>query len=168
MNDLTCFAYVALGANLGDPMAQVEAARAALAALDGTQLVASSHWYRTRAIGPGEQPDYINGVVKLQTRLAPLALLHAMQAIEQKHGRQREVRWGARTLDLDLLLYQDVAMETTELTLPHPHLQERNFVVYPLADVAPDLILPSGVEVNLLRDKLGREGLERVAAAQSV
>ncbi|WP_317931838.1 2-amino-4-hydroxy-6-hydroxymethyldihydropteridine diphosphokinase [Halioxenophilus sp. WMMB6] len=155
-------AYVALGSNLDDPLHQVEMGCRALAGLESTQIVEQSPWYVTKAIGPGEQPDFINGVVALQTELEAEALLRAMQAIEQAQGRQRLVRWGARTLDLDLLLYGTLTMHSETLTLPHPHLHERNFVVYPLADIAPTLTLPTGHRLEELRATLGSAGVRRL------
>lgn len=161
-------AYIALGANLGDPVAQVEDACEEIGRIAGTQLIARSPWYQTKAVGPGDQPDYINGVVKVWTDLEPLALLHELQAIEQHHGRQRHIKWGARTLDLDLLIYADQKITSAELTVPHPHLHERNFVVYPLADIAGELLLPSGVLVSQLRAKLADEGIRRLVVGESV
>ncbi len=131
-------AYIGLGANLGDPDAALREAIDALAALPDTSLRASSSFYRTApvdAIGP----DYLNAVVHLETRLAPHALLAALQRIEHVHGRERPYRNAPRTLDLDLLLYGDQVIETPTLTVPHPRLHERAFVLRPLAEIAPQL-----------------------------
>ena len=133
--------YIALGSNLDDPSAQIHRALAALAHLPQTGLADCAPWYRSAAIGPGTQADYINTVVRLHTELAPLDLLHALQAIETAQGRTRTQHWGARTLDLDILLYDDLSLNTAELTLPHPRLTERNFVLAPLHDLAPELTL---------------------------
>jgi len=144
-------AYVALGSNLGDPLAQLQRAAAALAGLPGSRLLAFSAVYRSAAIGPGEQPDYLNAAIRLATTLPPLALLDRMQAIETQQGRERRQRWGARTLDLDLLLYGDRAVDEPRLTVPHPRLAGRPFALYPLADVAtPNLVLPDGRELDKL------------------
>lgn len=147
-------AYVALGSNLGDPLAQLRRATSALAGLPETRLAAISAVYRSAAIGPGTQPEYLNAAVRLTTALAPLALLDHLQAIETSQGREREQRWGARTLDLDLLLYGDRSVDQPRLTVPHPRLTERPFALFPLADVAtPKLVLPDGRELDkLLRD----------------
>ena len=123
-----------------------------------------SPWYRTRAIGPGNQPDYLNGVLALATTLEPHALLDLLQALEAAAARERTVRWGARTLDLDLLLFDDLSLADERLTLPHPRLAERNFVVYPLSDLAPALRLPDGTPVARLRATLGARGLEATFA----
>ena len=139
MNAVT--AYVALGANLGDARASVEAAMAAIAGLPGSQLRARASMYRTAPLDAGG-PDYVNAVVELHTTLPPLELLHRLQAIEQAYGRERSVRNAPRTLDLDLLLWGDVAMQTTELTLPHPRLHLRAFVLQPLVEIAPAVFVP--------------------------
>jgi 2-amino-4-hydroxy-6-hydroxymethyldihydropteridine diphosphokinase len=115
-----------------------------LAQLDGTRLVASSSVYETAAIGGPEQADYLNQVVAMETPLAPHALLDALRRIEDSLGRVRMVRWGARTIDLDLLLYDDGAIDDDELTVPHPRIEERRFVLEPLAEIAPGLRLASG------------------------
>ena len=137
-------AYIGLGANLGQPLAQVEAAAQELATLPGCQLLALSPRYASAPMGPQDQPDYVNAVAALATSLSPLALLDALQAIEQAHGRQRLVRWGARTLDLDLLLYGEQLINEPRLTVPHPGMLERSFVLVPLLDVAPTLVLADG------------------------
>lgn len=144
-------AFIGLGSNLADPLAHLRAATVALDALAQSRLVRISPVYRSTAVGPGEQPDYLNAVALLETSLAPLTLLDALQAIEQQRGRKRNVRWGARTLDLDLLLYGSLVMETTRLTLPHPRMMERNFVLVPLADIAPrNFMLPDGHDLDTL------------------
>jgi 2-amino-4-hydroxy-6-hydroxymethyldihydropteridine diphosphokinase len=135
-------AYVALGSNLDDPEAQVERGFAALAALPGTLLRARSRRYRTPPWGVVDQPDFVNAVARLETSLAPHALLDALLAIEARAGRVRGLRYGPRVLDLDLLLYGDCELREAGLTLPHPRLHERAFVLLPLADLAPDLEVP--------------------------
>ena len=135
-------ACVALGSNLDDPRAQVERGFAALAALPHTTLSARSRLYRTRPWGVVEQPDFINAAARLETALAPRALLDALLAIEAGAGRVRGPRNGPRILDLDLLLYGDRVIEEPDFVVPHPRLHERAFVLLPLADVAPDLEVP--------------------------
>ena len=132
-------ACIGLGANLGDPARQIEQALTALAALPHTRLHGCSRRYRSPAIGPAGQPDYCNAVALLHTALAPEALLHALQGIETAAGRVRGERWGARVLDLDLLLHGDTACTTAHLTLPHPEMHRRRFVLAPLAELAADL-----------------------------
>lgn len=132
-------AYIGLGANLGADLAHTltDAARR-LAALPDTTLVAASSVWRSAPVD-ASGPDFLNAVVALDTGLAPLALLDALQAIEQAHGRERPYRNAPRTLDLDLLLYDAVAFDTPRLTLPHPRLGERAFVLRPLLEIAPEL-----------------------------
>jgi 2-amino-4-hydroxy-6-hydroxymethyldihydropteridine diphosphokinase len=156
-------AFVGIGSNLDDPLRQVESAFAALAAIADTRLEARSALYRSAPLGPPGQPWYVNAVAALSTRLGPHELLDALQEIERARGRRRDgPRWGPRTLDLDLLLHGDTVISTAALTLPHPGLTARNFVVYPLADVAPALVLPDGQRLSELRARLGSEGLERL------
>lgn len=154
--------YIGLGSNLESPANQIKSALASLEALPHCQHVQCSPWYSSLAVGPGEQPDYINAVVRLETQLAPVDLLHQLQAIENKHGRQRSIRWGARTLDLDLLLYDNVSINTEELQLPHPEINNRNFVIYPLYDLAPELILPNGQKLSDVASQLSMAGLHKI------
>jgi 2-amino-4-hydroxy-6-hydroxymethyldihydropteridine diphosphokinase len=134
-------AFIALGANLGEPRAAVQEAMAEIDQLPGTRVRARSALYRSAPVDAGG-PDYVNAVVEVQTTLGPLPLLRALLALEQQHGRRRGVRNAPRTLDLDLLLWGDVVMDTPELTLPHPRLHQRAFVLRPLAQIAPALVLP--------------------------
>jgi 2-amino-4-hydroxy-6-hydroxymethyldihydropteridine diphosphokinase len=144
-------AFVGLGSNLADPPRQLQAAIKALAALPGTELKCASGFYRSAAIGPAGQPDYCNAVAQLVTALAPLALLDALQGVEAAAGRVRAERWGPRLLDLDLLAYDDVVLRDPRLTLPHPELARRDFVLVPLAEIAPQVVLPGlGVAAELL------------------
>ncbi|MEF7613926.1 2-amino-4-hydroxy-6-hydroxymethyldihydropteridine diphosphokinase [Aquincola sp. MAHUQ-54] len=133
--------FVGLGANLGDARGAVQAALQALAGWPGVRVAAASSLYRSAPVDAGG-PDYINAAAELQTLLAPEALLDALQAIEHRHGRERPYRHAPRTLDLDLLLYGDRVLDTPRLTLPHPRLHERAFVLQPLAELAPALVLP--------------------------
>lgn len=136
-------AYIGIGSNLNDPPSQIRCAFQALAQLPASQLIGCSPWYRTAPVGgPTGQPDYLNAVAALETTLTPEALLAALQAIETAQGRVRFERWGPRTLDLDLLLYGLITRDDPELTLPHPRLHQRAFVLYPLHDIAPHLTIP--------------------------
>ncbi|GGC94381.1 2-amino-4-hydroxy-6-hydroxymethyldihydropteridine diphosphokinase [Vreelandella lutescens] len=128
--------YIGLGSNLEHPEAQVRQALSELAALPLCQLVACSSLYATPPVGPQDQPDFINAVACLDTRLSPLALLDQLQALEQHHRRRRLRHWGPRTLDLDLLLYGERVIQQPRLTVPHPHMHARAFVIVPLAEVA--------------------------------
>jgi len=152
-------AYIGLGSNLDNPRTQVEQAFAELADLPHTQLIATSPLYQSVAIGPGNQPDYINAVAHITTTLEPLALLDQLQALEHRHQRVRIEHWGPRTLDLDLLLYADAVIDLPRLQVPHPYLSQRNFVVYPLAAIAPGLVLPCGTSIASLVEQIPPDGL---------
>lgn len=147
-------AYIGLGANLDHPAAQLQRALIELTGLPDTQLTSHSHVYRSKPLGLQDQPDFLNAVAALQTRLEPLELMRHLHAIEERHGRRRspDSHWGPRTLDLDLLLYADLSLQTPELTLPHPELHKRSFVLYPLAELAPDLVIPGQGTVRTLRE----------------
>ncbi|WP_404299532.1 2-amino-4-hydroxy-6-hydroxymethyldihydropteridine diphosphokinase [Alicycliphilus denitrificans] len=132
-------AWIGLGANLGDARAALRAAVRAMAALPGTRVLRVSSLYRSAPVDAGG-PDYLNAVAELETTLAPLDLLHALQAIEQAAGRERPYRNAPRTLDLDLLLYGAQQLDGAELTVPHPRMGERAFVLLPLAELAPGLV----------------------------
>lgn len=136
-------AYVSWGSNLGDSESLVADAIDRLIAVDGIYEVTCSPAYRSKAIGPGEQRDYHNGVVEVKTSLTPKSLLEALHSIEASLGRERIVRWGARTVDLDLLDYEGFSSDATELLVPHPRAHIRNFVIYPWADIAPEWQLHS-------------------------
>ena len=141
-------AYVGLGSNLNDPVTQIKTALVALNDIPQTRCVQQSGLYSSAPLALGvaaadQQPDYINAVAALDTRLAPLQLLEELQALEQRHGRIRGAeQWGPRTLDLDLLLYADTQWQSRALTVPHPRLHERSFVLYPLFDIAPEIQVP--------------------------
>lgn len=146
-------AYVGLGANLGDPRRQVESALGALGRLGASRRGPVSPPYRSAPLGPADQPDYLNAVVVLDTVLAPLPLLDALQAIESAAGRIRGRRWGPRRLDLDLLLYGDRRIDEARLTVPHPGLATRAFVLYPLVDLCGrHFRLPCGTDLGTLLD----------------
>ena len=134
-------AYVALGSNLGDKEANL---RKALELLKerGVEVVKTSSFICTEPYGVTDQPQFLNGVCEVRTSLVPLALLHTLLEIEQEMGRVRLRHWGERNIDLDLLLYEDVVMDTPELKLPHPDMQNRDFVLLPLAEIAPELVHP--------------------------
>lgn len=151
-------AWVGLGSNLADPRSQLERALEELDLLPLTRLTIASRLYTSRPIGPRDQPDFINAVAGLDTRLSPLALLDQLQALEQHHRRVRARHWGPRTLDLDLLLFDQELLSTPRLTLPHPEMARRAFVLVPLAEVAQDLRLPNGNDVATLAQTLGDSG----------
>lgn len=138
----TVRAFIGLGSNLEQPERQISQAFDELSSLPQTRLQARSSLYRSPPMGPADQPDYLNAVAQLQTGLEPQTLLSELQRIEHLHGRERALRWGARTLDLDLLLYGDRRIDTPTLSVPHPGMAQRHFVLYPLAELAPDLEIP--------------------------
>lgn len=127
--------FIGLGANLGNSHAALSQAAQRLEQLASTRQLSRSRIYRSAPLGPQDQPDYLNAVVTLNTTLEPMRLLDELQAIEQQAGRERLVRWGARTLDLDILIYGSTSMDSERLTIPHPRMFERNFVLQPMADL---------------------------------
>lgn len=158
-------AYVALGSNLEQPARQVEAAFGLLATIPQTRLLLRSRLWKTRPMGPQDQPDFINAVAGLLTQLDPRALLDSLAAIERRMGRVAPtVRWGPRVIDLDLLLLGDETRQEPDLVLPHPGLHQRNFVLYPLAEIAADLWVPGRGRVTALRREVPGEGLEAISA----
>ncbi len=143
-------AYVAVGTNLGDRWGHLALAARELRRTPGVAVVRASHVYDTEPLGPS-QPRYLNAVLELETTLEAAALLAALFAVERTALRRRDVRWGARTLDLDLLLYEDLVLRTPSLTLPHPGLLSRRFVLAPLAELCPERVVPgTGATVSEL------------------
>ncbi|WP_298635114.1 2-amino-4-hydroxy-6-hydroxymethyldihydropteridine diphosphokinase [uncultured Umboniibacter sp.] len=134
-------AFISFGSNLGDQVSLVESAIDALRNSDSVDVMAVSPWYRSKAVGPGQQSDYLNGVIELDTALSGHELLDLLQALELDHGRERIIRWGSRTLDLDILFFDNQHLSTERLIVPHPRCTERPFVMQPWADIAGDLIL---------------------------
>ena len=158
-------AYIGLGSNLQNPLEQVSRAIFELDAVPDCRLDRASSFYRSTALGPADQPDYINAVVRLHTRLSARALLTAMQGIEQRHGRRRHgLRWGPRTLDLDLLLYADRIIREPGLIVPHPEMVSREFVLYPLYEIAPSLMVPGLGRVKECVAQCPRRGLRKLEA----
>ncbi len=154
--------YIALGSNLAKPVDQVNCALEALAHMPRTQLVVCSAFYRSKPLGPQNQPDFLNAVVALDTELPPEELLDCTQAIEQNQGRVRKLeRWGPRTLDLDLLLYGDRVINTERLTVPHYDMKNREFMLYPLAEIAPEVVFPDGESLQTVLTRVPLNGLER-------
>ncbi|TBL67241.1 2-amino-4-hydroxy-6-hydroxymethyldihydropteridine diphosphokinase [Hafnia alvei] len=154
--------YIALGSNLANPLHQVQSALNALAELPQTKLIATSSLYRTPPLGPQDQPDYLNAVVALDTNLSAENLLDHTQKIELEHGRVRkDERWGPRTLDLDILLFGDEIINTERLTVPHYDMKNRQFMLYPLAEIAPELHFPTGESLQSIIAQLGAEPLTR-------
>jgi len=142
---------IALGSNMGNSPAILAGALEALAQISGITIQAKSSWYRTKAIGP-TQPDYLNGCAILSVQISPQALLAQLLAVEQEFGRVRQEHWGPRTLDLDLLLYDDLILQQPNLQIPHPRMTERAFVLVPLVEIAPDWIEP--ISQRVIQDLL--------------
>lgn len=153
-------AYVGIGSNLDDPRAQVEQALQALANVRDTQLIARSKLYRSTPLGPQDQPEFVNAAAGLLTLLDASSLLRELQAIEQSMGRTPpKLRWGPRVIDLDLLMHGAEQRNSSELNLPHPGLLERNFVLCPLADIAPELEIRGHGRIRELAERVGYAGL---------
>lgn len=157
-------AFIALGANLGDPASQVARACLELDQLPLTRLVQRSALYRSRPVGYADQPDFINAVAHVRTRLSPQALMGALLDIESRHGRDRAFKNGPRTLDLDLLLIDDEVLHLPGLTLPHPRMSERPFVLVPLAEIAPEAAIPGHGRVADCLAGLATDGIARLSA----
>ena len=154
-------AFIGLGSNLGDRVAELDRAFEEIARLPATTLIARSSYYASAPLdAPGE--DYVNAVAHVRTSLSPLDLLHALQAIERAHGRERPFARAPRTLDLDLLLFGARTMHTPELALPHPRLAERAFVLVPLAEIAPGLDIPGSGRVEALREAVAGQRLAKL------
>lgn len=152
--------FIALGANLGNPLQQAHEAITAIAQLPSTLITKTSPFYRSKPLGPQDQPDYLNAVLQINTDLSPLDLLSALQQIETALGRVRkDQRWGARTLDLDILLYDNIEMNTQSLTIPHYDMKQREFVLYPLFDIAPQLVLPDNTRLSELIKNITLNGM---------
>ncbi|MDP3538690.1 MAG: 2-amino-4-hydroxy-6-hydroxymethyldihydropteridine diphosphokinase [Azonexus sp.] len=155
-------AYIALGANLGDPANTIRAAFGALSNLPESRVVHCSSLYRTAPVGIINQPDFVNAVVELETTLAPEALLDALLDVEQRFGRIRAEKNGPRALDLDLLLFNDQLLDLPRLTLPHPRLHLRAFVLYPLAEIAPNLTIPGRGHISAWLPAVANQGIARL------
>lgn len=160
--------YIGLGANLNEPLQQLQHAVAALQQLPASRLLQVSSFYGSKPMGPADQPDYVNAVAEITTGLQPELLLQQLQAIEQQQGRMRKAeRWGPRTLDLDILLFGNQIIQTADLTIPHYGMKQREFVLYPLAEIAPDLILPCGTVLKTLLHIIPLNGLQKISKACS-
>lgn len=154
-------AYIGLGSNLSDPQAQICAALEKLKLLDDANVIRISSLYFSRPMGPKDQPDYMNAVVALETNKSAIELLEQLQHIENITGRiRKDDRWGARILDLDIILFDQQVINTSRLTIPHYGLKQREFVLLPLAEIAPNLFLPDGDSIDELASNIARNGLK--------
>ncbi len=156
-------AYIGLGANIGDPVAQIRDAWQRISVLSGCRDAQLSHLYLSEPMGPPGQPDYFNAAGAVLTTMPAVELLEHLLRIESDMGRIRDdMRWGPRIIDLDLLVYAEQTIDRKGLCVPHPGVHERNFVLYPLADIAPDLCIPGKGQVSNLMALTGDRGLERI------
>lgn len=155
--------YIGLGSNLANPAEQIKSARTAIAQIAGVQELAFSSLYHSSPMGPQDQPDYVNAVMCVATDLPPIDLLRCLQSIENAQGRVRkDQRWGARTLDLDILIYGDQLIELPDLIVPHIGLADRAFVLYPLYEIAPQLLVPGKGHIAELLTKCPMNELKRL------
>jgi len=155
--------YIGLGSNLALPEKQIQVACRSLATLPDTALIKCSSLYKSQPMGPQDQPDYVNAVALIETALSPDTLLHHTQLIESQQGRIRKAnRWGPRTLDLDMLLFGQQQIDNEHLTVPHSGMKQREFVLYPLFEIAPDLILPCGEQLADLVTACPINGLQKM------
>jgi 2-amino-4-hydroxy-6-hydroxymethyldihydropteridine diphosphokinase len=165
MNALWVPAYVAIGANLGDARASVETAFDRISELPRSRVIARSRLFRSRPLGPQDQPDFVNAAAGLLTQLTPLELLTELKRLEQAMGRgQPSVRWGPRVIDFDLSVFGSERIQTDSLTVPHPGVPVRNFVLYPLLDIAPELQVPGHGRIRELAARVSAEGLTALAS----
>jgi len=153
-------AYIGLGSNLENPAQQLRKALKELDRLPDTRLIKASSLYSSKPVGPQDQPDFVNAVAQLETNLEPLALLDQLQALEQAHRRVRERHWGPRTLDLDLLLFNEQVISHPRLTVPHAHMHERGFVLLPLAEISPKLTLPGKGSITDILPNIATDDLQ--------
>ncbi len=156
-------AYVGLGANVGEPRAQLRMALEELNGLPETRMTASSSLYRSAPLGYTDQPEFLNAVAQIDTGLAPEALLERLQEIEQRHGRERPFAGAPRTLDLDLLLYGDRTIASARLTVPHPRMHERAFVLQPLLEIDSDISVPGKGSARHLLQACSAQDIERIS-----
>jgi 2-amino-4-hydroxy-6-hydroxymethyldihydropteridine diphosphokinase len=157
--------FIGLGSNLAEPEIQLKLACQHMAGIPESSFIACSSFYSSLPMGPHDQPSYLNAVVQLHTELSADALLIQTQAIEKKQGRQRKSeRWGPRTLDLDILLFGQLSIQSERLTIPHYGMRQREFVLYPLYELVPELILPTGETLASLVEQCPKNGLQVVNA----
>ncbi len=153
-------AFIAFGSNISEPIDQIRCAFARVANIPQTELLCASSLYRNPPVGFLDQPNFVNAVAKITTNLSPSELLKNLLGIEDQHQRFRAEKNGPRTLDLDLLLYDDVIVKSTDLEIPHPRMKERGFVLLPLAEIEPTLVLPCGTDIQQLLKRCNLDGFE--------
>lgn len=159
--------YIGIGSNLDNPRQHVLTACQQLSELPESQLICHSDLYISAPMGPQDQPDYINAAALIKTALLPQQLLTELQAIEQHHGRERKHRWGERTLDLDILIYGELQIDSQQLTIPHIGIEQRAFVIYPLFDITPTLHIPGLGSLERLKNKLQDASIRKLPNSES-
>lgn len=154
--------YIGLGSNLDDPQSQLKKAIIAMEMVPSTSVVKTSSFYRSKPVGPQDQPDYINAVAELETELSASVLLDYLQAIENEQGRERKIKWGARTLDLDILLFGDEIINDGRLQVPHVEMHNRGFVLLPLNEIISDCVIPGVGAVSSLLQEYNADDLVKL------
>ncbi len=154
--------YIGLGSNLNDPRTQLKKAIVSMEMVPSTTVVKTSSFYRSKPVGPQDQPDYINAVAELNTELSATVLLDYLQAIENDQGRVRQEKWGARTLDLDILLYGDENIDDDRLQVPHVEMHKRGFVLIPLQEIAPECVIPGIGAISSLLQQVDANDLTKL------
>ena len=154
--------YIGLGSNLDNPTQHIQVAIDEIKAIENFDFIKCSSLYKTPPMGPQDQPDYINAVINIQSDIKAIDVLNSLQQLEQKHGRVRLEKWGARSLDLDILLYGNQKMNTDRLKIPHPGLYDRAFVLYPLLEIEQNLVLPNGVSLSEQVTLLGKQEIVKL------
>ena len=153
-------AYIGLGSNMDSPRQHITTAIQSLGEIQSTRIINVSSLYKSKPMGPQNQDDYINAVVQIETEMEPTELLNYLQAIENRHGRVRAEHWGPRTIDLDILMFGNEIIQNDRLTVPHPQITKRSFVIVPLAEIAPDVVIPEKGLVSELLLSIDQDGLE--------
>ena len=160
--------YIGLGSNLQDPCQQLQQALESIVQHPEINILKISSFYSNKPIGPQDQPDYVNAVAKLNSSLSPQSLLTTLQQIERQQGRVRKQRWHARTIDIDILLYDNQIIDQPHLIIPHPQMAQRRFVLYPLAEIEPDLTLPNGKAIKELLTTCPKHDLFELQIAEEI
>jgi 2-amino-4-hydroxy-6-hydroxymethyldihydropteridine diphosphokinase len=156
-------AFIGVGSNLNDPVTQVRSALMAMVRASDWKVESQSSLYTSPPMGPVDQPNYVNAVIRLSTKLDCRELLGRLQDIETAYGRvPSDIHWGPRVLDLDILLFGEIEIHAADLTVPHPGILQRSFVVVPLAEIAPDCILPNGITASDMAERLTHDDLQRI------
>ena len=156
-------AFLGLGSNLDNPLDQLARAIKAIETIPATLLIHTSSFYKNRPVGPQDQPDFLNAVVSVETGLSPDKLLDYLQDIETRQGRKRNIHWGARTLDLDILLFGNEIINSARLVIPHPEMHRRAFVVQPLYEIEPDLVIPGQGPLKDLIQHISTDEMQRIS-----